>query len=298
MTLGIKPSSDYWDGRFSNGKVWAEHIGPLLGYETENLATGGATTNNDYLSFVSFLGIHIPSSQDRINGVKDLLVDGMFPAGGQNVAYHEMGCNDLFSVAADLDSGDLSIANFTSTLSDIVTEQIEQLVKMRYRYVIAVNMPAIYKTPAAIDEGVVEIGLELIPQYNQLLAAKTARLRDRAAGAVFGILDAEMLVRVSVSSPTILHVLGITNTTGACLDTFDDNTGSSSETADPRRACLDKDQFYFMDGTHPNRVIHRVFGYYAYEHIRALDRGSSFDPTEQNLLWLIRRYSLDAPFDT
>ncbi|KAJ2159988.1 hypothetical protein GGF46_002596 [Coemansia sp. RSA 552] len=296
LTLGLVPSSDFWDGRFSNGKVMSEYIGPLLGYATENWATGGATANNDYYSYSSFLGLHVPSTQDRINGVREGLADGMFPAGSNNMAYLEIGSNDLFAVADDLVSGSLSISDFTETLSDIIADQIAQLVKMNFRYVISNNMPAVYITPSVIDQGQVELSIRVGAEYNRLLAEKTAGLRRGSSDAVVGLFDVDGVFRVTASSPRILHTLGITNSTSACLDTFGNNTGSSSENTDPRSTCLDQDQFYFLDGLHPNRVIHRVLGYYYSEYVQALNRGSSFEPTEQNLLGLIHRFGLDRPF--
>ncbi|CAG8549650.1 5511_t:CDS:2 [Funneliformis caledonium] len=55
LTNHLWPSAgNFFEGRFSNGKMWVEYLSELLGAELENKAYGGATSDNDLVQgFIS-----------------------------------------------------------------------------------------------------------------------------------------------------------------------------------------------------------------------------------------------------
>ncbi|KAJ2353742.1 hypothetical protein GGF43_003425 [Coemansia sp. RSA 2618] len=99
------PSSLYWQGRYSDGKVWADHLADLASpTPTINLAYGCATIDNEIVSgTVAVPGgqrVEVPSVADQANELESL-VKHLNPA---DLVLVQVGSNDLNSL---IDSGSL-----------------------------------------------------------------------------------------------------------------------------------------------------------------------------------------------
>ncbi|KAJ2585014.1 hypothetical protein J3B01_000439 [Coemansia erecta] len=99
------PSSVYWQGRYSNGKVWADHLAELASpASTINLAYGCATIDNNIVSGTVPMPdgqrVEVPSVTDQINDLESL-VGRLSPT---DLVLIQVGSNDLNSL---IDTGSL-----------------------------------------------------------------------------------------------------------------------------------------------------------------------------------------------
>ncbi|KAJ2501742.1 hypothetical protein GGH96_001706 [Coemansia sp. RSA 1972] len=301
LTLGLAPAVPYWNGRFSSGPVWNEYLSLLLGYNLYNKALGGSTSDNTHSTLIDVLGIHIPSTQDQINYFQFTrpLYKLDFTR-NQDIAVLEVGANDYFAKVADLASGSLDVASFTDTLSSTVVDQLEQLRKIGFKNIVVVNMAAIQYTPMATGANQQDLASKTVTTYNSQLAAKANAWAKTAADvSMFAIGDIGKFVEVTANSKNIINALGLTNVTGACLDTLDTSSPkamiASCMDIPTESVCTDPSKFYFFDDVHPSERVQRLYGYYNYMEISALREGKVFELTEANLLSLISAYKLGTP---
>ena len=69
LTGGLYPAAPYFEGHFSNGKVWIEYLAKKLKLDPEsvvNYAVGGATTGRDNENDDEF-PFELPGLQDEID---------------------------------------------------------------------------------------------------------------------------------------------------------------------------------------------------------------------------------------
>ncbi|KAJ2354972.1 hypothetical protein IWW50_001360 [Coemansia erecta] len=301
LTLGLAPGSPYWNGRFSSGPVWNEYLALLLDYKLYNKALGGSTSDNSHSTLIDVLGIHIPSTQDQINYFK--FIRPFYKKDktrDQDIAILEVGANDYFADTDGLTSGSLSVASFTGTLSTTVVDQLEQLRNIGFKNIVVANLAAIQYTPMAIQGNQQELAASIVNTYNSELAAKTNAWIKNASGVnMFSIGDIGKFVEVTANSPNIIHALGLTNVTGACLDTLDTSSAAAMVTScmnvPSESVCTDPSRFYFFDDVHPSERIQRLYGYYSWMEISALKQGAVYELNEPNLLSLIKSYKLGTP---
>ncbi|KAJ2607381.1 hypothetical protein H4S08_004844, partial [Coemansia sp. RSA 1365] len=301
LTLGLVPAAPYWKGRFSSGPVWNEHLSLLLDYGLYNKAIGGSTSDNKHSTLIDVLGIHLPSTQDQINYFK--FIRPLYKKDdtrNEDIAILEVGANDFFADKSDIFDGTLTVSNFTTTLSTTVVDQLEQLRKIGFKNIIVANMPAIQYTPMTTQDNYREITDTTVTIYNAQLKSKADAWAKTAEDlSLFTIADIGKFVEVTVNSKSIMKALGLTNVTGACLDTLDTSSAASMINSCmndvSESVCTDPSKFYFFDDVHPSERVQRLFGYYSWKEIVALKEGKSYEPTEANLLSIINTYNLGTP---
>ncbi|KAJ1845705.1 hypothetical protein LPJ70_002384 [Coemansia sp. RSA 2708] len=298
LTLGIAPASPYWNGRFSSGPVWNEYLALLLDYKLYNKALGGSTSDNSHSTLIDVLGIHIPSTQDQINYFKFLRPLYMLDSTrDQDIAILEVGANDYFADTSKLTSGELSVNSFTGTLLTSVLDQLEQLRKIGFKNILVANMAAIQYTPMAAQGSQKALANTAVTSYNADLATQANEWAKNAKDlTTFAVADIGKFVEVTVNSPAIIQALGLTNATGACLDTLDTSSAAaminSCMNVSTESVCTDPSRFYFFDDVHPSERVHRLYGYYSWMEINALKQGEVFELSEPSLLALIKKYNL------
>ncbi|KAJ2449320.1 hypothetical protein EV183_004951 [Coemansia sp. RSA 2336] len=301
LTLGLVPAAPYWKGRFSSGPVWNEYLALLLKYDLYNKALGGSTSDNSHSTLIDILGLHIPSTQDQLNYFKFTRpLYKLDATRDQDIAVLEVGANDYFADSGSLADGSLGVASFTGTLADTVIGQLEQMRQIGFKNIIVTNLAAIQFTPMATQGGQQALASQAVNTYNSELAAKANAWAKTAEDvSLFAIADIGKFVEVTVNSHQIIEALGLTNVTGACLDTLDTSSAksmiNSCMNVSTESVCSDPSRFYFFDDVHPSERVHRLYGYYSWMEIDALRQGKTYDITESNLLSLIKTYNLGTP---
>jgi outer membrane lipase/esterase len=228
------PIPPYYQGRYSNGPVWAEYIAQDsedANLPTGNYAYGGATavTNAD--------------------GVPDLAAQiGLFAAdsvgklGVTPVAHLFFGANDIFG-AITASAGDPAVvAGAAIAAANAVADGILTLSGLGVGHFAVFNLPALDMTPQFTQitpdaRPLAQLGTTF---FNDTLDARLATL---PAGPQVQPIDTLGLFSMLINDPT---QYGLTNATDPCINP------SVPSICTPEQA----DDWAFYDPVHPNRVVH------------------------------------------
>lgn len=232
----------YFNGRFSNGPVYAEFIADALGVPLlpslaggTNFAFGGART-----------GMRTDASQPL--WLMDQVDAYFFATGGvadPSVLYTVFGGGNDLRDASDPSLGLDPIAvalTAAANIGDIVGE----LIAAGARNILVPNLPDIGRSPEAQARGpeAAAAGRALAELFNSRLLAELAPFA--------GSMDTNLILFDTFALSDFVNdnpgLFGLTNLTGSCLDVA---TGT---------ICADPDQYAFWDPIHPSAVVHRIFG--------------------------------------
>ena len=228
---GGTPPPPYFQGRFSNGRLWVEHLADALGMTIasgDNYAVGGATTgflnSNDGLN-----GREYPGLLDEIASFKATRT----AAEAQGALFVVWaGANDFFVA---LETGQAPAELIANGVGNTV-QAIQQLWLAGARHILVVNVPDLGLTPYALGANVGAGVTQLSAAYNQVLDSALDALA--AAGIPTIRVDAFATLQTMVNEP---DRFGFTNVTDPLLMVG----GNASE-------------FLFWDAVHPTTAGHAV----------------------------------------
>jgi outer membrane lipase/esterase len=220
------PPDPYWQGRFSNGHVWAEQLANWLTLDPaliSDLAVGGATTS-DVLAgqVVPFLAAH----------------GGVAPSDALYALW--AGGNDLLSLMSDPD-GDP--AQVIGGAMDNLGGAIGLLLAGGATHIMVVNMPDLSVVPLVAESGSSELigqALALTGAYNDAVAQLVGYIES-----TFGVDLIE------------LDAFGVTDDIVASPKSFD-LKNVSAPAFDGFTIAKRPDDYLFWDSIHPTRVGHNV----------------------------------------
>jgi phospholipase/lecithinase/hemolysin len=241
-TGGLYPSNPpYFQGRYSNGRVWVEYLGERLGLsaaQINNFACGGATTGSSSNSLVPGLLTQVQSftqTHQRTNP------DALYVLWA--------GANDYLQGA---DKATVPVEN--------VTKAIASLAGVGAKKILVANLPDLGQLPATRHSAQSATLSTLTQAHNQSLRRSLKVLGQQQPDIKIVTLDVNALYRQAITNPV---KFGFTNVTSACV------SGSG--------ACGNPDLFLFWDSIHPTRAAHRVLGEAAFEVIQ--DEGMVDSPS-------------------
>ena len=226
------PSPTYFQGRYSNGRVWAEYLADRLhlsSRQTNNFACGGATTGSERNTLVPGLLTQVQSftqthQQTNPNGLYVLWA----------------GANDYLQ---GVSSATVPVEN--------VTGAITSLAGVGAKKILVANLPDLGQLPATRTSANSASLSALTQAHNQGLRRSLKLLSQEYSDLQIVTLDANTLYRDAITNPA---AFGFTNVISSCL------SGS--------RACGNSDQFLFWDGIHPTTAAHRILGEAAFSAIQ------------------------------
>jgi len=226
------PSPTYFQGRYSNGRVWAEYLADRLhlsSRQTNNFACGGATTGSERNTLVPSLLTQVQSftqthQQTNPNGLYVLWA----------------GANDYLQ---GVSSATVPVEN--------VTGGIASLTGVGAKKILVANLPDLGQLPATRTSANSASLSALTQAHNQGLRRSLKLLSQQYSDLQIVTLDANRLYRDAITNPA---AFGFTNVISACL------SGS--------RACGNPDEFLFWDGIHPTTAAHRILGEAAFSAIQ------------------------------
>ena len=217
------PNPPYFQGRYSNGRVWVEYLADRLqlsSKQTHNFACGGATTDSNRNSLVPGLLTQVQSFTQTHSQTNSKALYVLWA-----------GANDYLQGV----SSTLPVEN--------VTKAIASLANVGAKKLLVANLPDLGQVPATRTSTNSASLSALTQAYNQGLRRSLKLLSQQRSDLQIVTLDASTLYREAITNPA---AFGFTNVTSACL------TGS--------RACGNPDQFLFWDGIHPTTAAHRILG--------------------------------------
>ncbi|KAJ2342074.1 hypothetical protein GGF43_006018, partial [Coemansia sp. RSA 2618] len=224
-----------------------------------------------------------------------------------DVAILQSGATDLLVKAYGLVSNKRTPSDFADTLTSTVVGQIDQLHRIGFKNIVVVDMPAFQHSPAASLLNVTDVIGTTVNMYNAELANKT---NEWASGkdnlGFFGVVELGKFMNITISSAAIVDALGLKDTTTSCfggnivsaIDAITDmDFTEMTKMVTGGFVCSDPSTSYFFDFVHIGERVHRLFGYYTSEYIKALQNGKSLELSENTLLDLIKNNDLgtDVP---
>ena len=251
--LNVPDVPPYWQGRFSNGQVWIEHVSDAYGRSTtvgsgtqtgDNRAFGGAQTGSGYSYLL------LPNVGTQIN---NYLANVQSSIPSNEVVTLWAGGNDFLYGTANAD-----------TIAANMEAHVRQLANAGVTEFIIPNLPPLEKTPEILSRSQSQqsaIGQEVV-RYNQKLNGLIVNLSTELGLTIHNI-DAW-----SIFNNILLNkdALGLTNTQDAAcsggISLLPLPICNSGDTIAPN-----VDEYLFFDKAHPTRVMHRFIGRFAVESI-------------------------------
>ncbi|HEY9862129.1 MAG TPA: SGNH/GDSL hydrolase family protein [Candidatus Obscuribacterales bacterium] len=227
------PHPTYYQGRYSNGRVWVEYLGDRLSLsssQTSNVACGGATTSSDRNSLVPGLLTQVKSVTQTHQKADSKALYVLWA-----------GANDYLQ----------GVSSTTGPIENI-TQAIASLNQVGAKKVLVANLPDLGQLPSTRNGSQAGTLSALTQAHNQGLRRSLKLLAQQNPGLQIATLDTNTLYREAITNPA---KFGFTNVTSACL------TGSN--------ACGNPNQFLFWDGIHPTTSAHRILGEAAFSAIQA-----------------------------
>ena len=252
-------SPPYWNGRFSNGPVWIEHISDSYGLTTtfgdstaqgDNRAFGGSQTGQGYAYLT------LPNVGTQIN---NYLANVQSSFSNSDVIFLWAGGNDFLYGTGNPDVISQNMASHIRALE----------LAGATRFVIA-NLPPLELTPEGASRSASQQATMAadVVSYNSKLAQEVNNLTN-TLGIDVNLIDAWSIFNEIVNNAD--HV-GITNTQDqAC-------SGGATVPLVPLPICgsganvvSNVDEYLFFDKAHPSATMHKIIGQFAVMNIGDAD---------------------------
>lgn len=232
-TGGFPPSPPYFEGRFSNGRVWVESFATdlkLPATAINNFSMGGATSGSLNLIDPTLAGL--TTQIDRFLLASPIL-------NPQQLVVIWAGGNDyLFG----------GVSN-PAIVVDNLSTATQRLIDAGARRIVVLNLPDLGKTPVGATNLARSNALtQLSTTHNLQLKASLQTLSQKNPNSSIVPIDIAALFQNAIAHPARF---GLTNVTQPC---FNLNTGA---------ACATPDTYLFWDPIHPTAAGHRLIAAYA-----------------------------------
>ncbi len=256
-SLNVPDTPPYWQGRFSNGPVWIEHLSDAYGAPTtvgtgsssgDNRAFGGSQTGSGY-SYVL-----LPNVGTQINSYLANVQSSIPP--GTVISLWAGGNDFLYGTA----NSNVIVANMES--------HIRQLVLVGATELIVPNLPPLELTPEVQSRSSNQqsmIRSEVI-SYNQKLGILLNNLSTQLNITIHTI-DTWAIFNDILQNKEALGFTDIQNP--ACRGGSTLLPLPICDNGDP--VSPQPDEFLFFDKAHPTRVMHRFIGHFAIQKIGIAD---------------------------
>ncbi|WP_242051462.1 SGNH/GDSL hydrolase family protein [Nostoc sp. FACHB-280] len=226
------PSSTYFQGRYSNGRVWVEYLADRLhlpSQQSNNFAYGGATTGNVGNNYVPNLLTQVKSFTQ---------------------SHQKTDPNALYVVWAGANDYLQGVNNANVPIQN-VTQAIASLTDVGAKKFLVANLPDLGKLPATSSNANSNSLSSLTQAHNQGLRRSLKILNQQHSDLEIVSLDANTLYRNAIANPA---AFGFNNVVSACM--------SASQ------PCGHPNQFLFWDGIHPTTAAHRIIADTAFSAIQ------------------------------
>ncbi|MDX2347207.1 MAG: SGNH/GDSL hydrolase family protein [Legionella sp.] len=268
MRHQLPMSPPYYEGRFTNGPVWIEHVlthyfpsNPKL--HLSNYAFGGSGVGSEGENDEDDIGDGAMLNLDAEVSSYLLAHDDKTDASSLYVVW--MGSNNYLSLPEDLDD------EVEFTLAGI-RRSLDTLVQKGAKNIMVMGVPDLGKTPMALEFESTDDLTYLSHQHNTKLKAEVEQLRALHPDVQWVFFDVDVLLTDALTQPALY---GFSNVTGTCYDALDYLPSSQSVLnmasrikpgVHPEDVC---DTYLFFDPVHPSSRAH---AYIAERGIELLDK--------------------------
>lgn len=251
MKHQLPPSPPYYEGRFSNGPVWIEHL--IASYFPEsptthllNYAYGGA-------------GVSEEEGDDEVlftlrREINDYLLAHHGKASEDSLFVVWIGSNNYLGFPSDTDD----------TLREVhagIVRGLQRLVEKGAKHILVVNLPDLGRTPAAVEFDSIDVMTYLAKTHNSMLIQSVENFRQEYPEVEWLYYDLYQTLDDVLTNP---QSYGFTNITDACLSSVEEITKNSVlkmvASVKPKMKSDKCDSYLFFDLVHPTALAHRVLG--------------------------------------
>lgn len=265
MKHQLPVSPPYYQGRFTNGPVWVEHLAAyyfpndpqahLLDY-----AFGGS-------------GVRVEDEDDDDDDEALLSLDREVDS--YLLAHHDkaddeslyiiwMGANNYLAIPDEVEGTVLRV-------NEGIRASALRLVEKGAKHIMLVNLPDLGKTPAAVDFESVDLFSTLSAQHNAMLDQNIVALKEDYPDVQWLLLDVNDMFARAINFP---QTYGFTNVTDTCYEAA--TLSSSSQSVLKLVASVQAQQghdacqgYLFFDPVHPSGPAHETL---AREAIALIDK--------------------------
>ncbi|STY28380.1 lysophospholipase A [Legionella wadsworthii] len=252
MKFQLPPSPPYFEGRFSNGPLWIEHL--INSYFPENpsahlldYAYGGA-------------GVSEEEGDDEVlftlrREVNDYLSDHQDKASEDSLYVIWIGANNYLAFPSDMDE----------TLHNVNTgiiHSMQRLVQKGAKHILVVNLPDLGRTPAAIEFDSVETMTAYTREHNNLLSKSIDDLKHEYPDVEWLYYDLYQAFDEMMAHP---QDYGFNNITETCVNSVVDDITKNSvlKMVASVKPSINSDActgYLFFDLVHPTALAHKILG--------------------------------------
>ncbi|XAL98277.1 SGNH/GDSL hydrolase family protein [Phycisphaeraceae bacterium D3-23] len=227
----------YFDGRFSNGPVWAERLAESLDLDA-SIRSGEGGLNYAWGGALSGDGTNFLGAVDNLGNQVDDYLDGHTPDGDELFLLWG-GANDLIEIGGSLGSL-FSGGGTAQSVSDNMAGHMQQLAAAGAQNILVLNLPNLGDIPRYAGTNEQASQNAVAQDYNNLLAAQVASVESQYTVDI-DLLDIGALVDLMLNDPSRY---GFTNTTQPA---YDEDTGD---------VVADPEGYVFWDDIHPGALAH------------------------------------------
>jgi phospholipase/lecithinase/hemolysin len=250
MKHQLPQSPPYFEGRFTNGPVWIEHL--ISSYFPNNPA-------QHLLDFaVGGAGVSVNVEDDEIFFTLRRQLNAYFlthedKSDPDSLYVIWIGANNYLGLPEEVEET-LNIVN------NGITESIQRLVDKGAKHILVLNLPDLGKTPAAIEFGSIDKMTYFSSHHNAALAKTMENLKQVNPGVEWLYFDMG-----SMFSEVLDHAseYGFNNTTGTCADLMINEREHPSvlqmvASAKPLNRGDACEGYLFFDLVHPTALAHKI----------------------------------------
>ncbi len=252
MKQKFPPSPPYYQGRFSNGPIWVEHLTQAY-YGTDwrahllDYAFGGAGVENDEDDDSLF-------SLNR--EIDSYLLAHQNQADASTLFIVWIGVNN-YLYTLDLDNQNDTV----QAVNAGIKADLKRLVDRGAKHILVINLPDLSKSPAARDFDLAQPLSYCTRMHNLALQNNLQQLKDDYSTVQWLSFDANALVQVILDNPA---AFGFVNITDTCLQAKVEDPSTSSvlkmvatiqSREKGRPVCAG---YLFFDQVHPTESAHKI----------------------------------------
>ncbi|KAF3886353.1 MULTISPECIES: SGNH/GDSL hydrolase family protein [Nostocales] len=250
----IPPSPPYFQGRFSNDKVWVDYLGQALGL-TPTLSTNLSTTIPTQGINFAFGGSTSGQGNAFVPGAPGVLaqVTG-FLANNQTVD-----ANGLYAVWGG--GNDYLFGQNPDVVQIVknISNSVELLAQAGAQNILVFNLPDLGKTPIVLGSANSPILTAATNAHNAVLATSIAQLSNNIPGVNIIPVDINSLFNQAIANP---GEFGFKDVTTSCV-IYKITINQVLKT------CDNPNDFLFFDEVHPTTNAHKLVAEAALAAIRA-----------------------------
>lgn len=243
------PSPFYWEGRFSNGPLWVEHVAEALGQPTpvpardggSSYAFGGSQTADHPGPIPE---VDLPDLDEQV----EMYVSGLDP-------HDRRSRHDLHVVWSGANDFLLGEQTDPAASVDNVAAQLENLYDAGARQMLVPNLPPLGRVPLAVGQGpaVSQSLNKSSHDYNVLLEQALQGMEDEHPDLRIYRMDVEGAVQDMLANPDAFGFENVAEPALGSIGIFDPDFGA--HLVDPAD---NPDDYLFWDGAHPTAATHRL----------------------------------------